>query len=245
MSMYEQELEKITEALRELEGRFERPATSNTPHLSSVDRASFKRLMFEAKGILDTTLGLHDFGAPLIMMTNLPGYGVFNPPQPEQLQEAIGLVEGGLNQLRRKGHQANKLQGLPYKPTYVDPIRIFQLRSVKSEKWDLKRLVRLLEELNSAHENELHMASAMLVRAIVDHVPPIFNAKNFAEVANNYQASRSFSEQMKQLETSLRKIADMHLHQHIRKAEVLPLAPRVDFRAALDVLLSEVVRLLQ
>lgn len=85
----------------------------------------------------------------------------------------------------------------------------------------------------------------MLVRAIVDHVPPIFNAKNFAEVANNYQAPRSFSEQMRQLENSLRKIADMHLHQHIRKDEVLPLAPQVDFRAALDVLLSEMVRVLQ
>lgn len=117
MSMYEQELEKIIEALRELEARFELPATSTTPHLSSVDRALFKRLMFEAKGILDAKLGLHDFGVPLIMMTNLSGYGAFNPPQPEQLQEAIGLVEGGLNQLRLKGHQANRSQRFPYKPT--------------------------------------------------------------------------------------------------------------------------------
>ena len=50
---------------------------------------------------------------------------------------------------------------------------------------------------------------------------------------------------MTQLDASLRKIADSHLHQHVRKTEVLPLAPQVDFRGALDVLLSEVVRLLQ
>jgi hypothetical protein len=72
-----------------------------------------------------------------------------------------------------------------------------------------------------------------------------FSAKNFSEVANNYPAPRSFSEQMRQLDTSLRKIADMHLHQPVRKAEVLPSAPQVDFRGAVDVLLSEVVRLLQ
>ena len=85
----------------------------------------------------------------------------------------------------------------------------------------------------------------MLVRAVADHVPPIFSAKSFSEVANNYPAPRSFSEQMRQLDTSLRKIADTHLHQPVRKAEVLPFAPQVDFRGALDVLLSEVVRLLQ
>ncbi|WP_157979452.1 hypothetical protein [Rhodoferax ferrireducens] len=89
------------------------------------------------------------------------------------------------------------------------------------------------------------MATAMLVRAIMDHVSPIFKLKNFSEVANNYPAPRSFSEQMKQLDTSLRKIADTHLHQPVRKAEVLPLAPQVDFRGALDVLLSDIVRLLQ
>ena len=243
--MHEQELEKIIGTLRELESRFEQPTTAAAPHLNSADRASFKRLILETKGILDTALGLNDFGVPLLLMTNLPGYGAFNPPSLEQLHEAIGLVEGGLNQVRRKISQVPKSHGALPKAAYVDPTRILQLRSTKSHHWDLKRLVRLLEELNSAHEHELHMATAMLVRAVVDHVPPVFNAKNFSEVANNYPAPRSFSDQMRQLDTSLRKIADMHLHQPVRKAEVLPVAPQVDFRGALDVLLAEVVRLLQ
>lgn len=243
--MHEQELEKVIESLRDMERRFEQPTIAAAPHLSSTDRAAFKRLMFEAKGILDAALGINDFGVPLLQMTNLPGFGAFNPPMLEQFHEAIGLVEGGLNQVRRKISQLRKLPSAGGKPAYVDPHRILQLRSVKSQKWDLKRLVRLLEELNVAHDHELHMSTAMLVRAIADHVPPIFNAKNFSEVANNYAAPRSFSEQMRHLDTSLRKIADMHLHQPVRKAEVLPLAPQVDFRGAVDVLLSEVVRLLQ
>lgn len=243
--MHEQELEKIIATLREMERRFEQPTNATAPQLSSADRAAFKRLMLEAKGILDSVLGLNDFGAPLLLMTTLPGYGAFNPPLLEQFHEAVGLVEGGLNQARRKGSQIRERPSAPPSPAYVDPIRILQLRSAQSQQWDLKRLVRLLEELNAAHEHELHMATAMLVRAVTDHVPPIFSAKNFSEVANNYPAPRSFSEQMRHLDTSLRKIADMHLHQTVRKAEVLPLAPQVDFRGALDVLLSEVVRLLQ
>lgn len=242
--MNEQELEKIIGTLREMEARYEQPTSAAAPHLGSADRAAFKRLMLEAKGILYAALGMNDFAAPLLMMTNLPSYGAFNPPTLEQLHEAIGLVEGGLNQARRKS-SLRKSPNAVAKPTYVDPARILQLRSTKSQQWDLKRLVRLLEELNIAHEHELHMATAMLVRAITDHVPPIFSTKSFSEVANNYPAPRSFSEQMRQLDTSLRKIADMHLHQPVRKAEVLPLAPQVDFRGALDVMLSEVVRLLQ
>ena len=170
---------------------------------------------------------------------------MFNPPTLEQLHEAIGLVEGGLNQLRRKNSRPQSLLGAVQRPAYVDPERIFQLQAVKSDLWDLKRLVRLLQEVNIAHANEAHMSTAMLVRAITDHVPPIFGASNFTAVANNYPAPRSFTDQMKQLDASLRKIADSHLHQPVRKLEVLPLAPQVDFRGALDVLLSEVVRLLQ
>lgn len=243
--MNEQELGSIVQALHDMENRYEKPTSAAAPHLNSSDRAKFKRLMLEAKSILDAGLGLNDFGTPLLMMTNLPGYGVFNPPALEQLHEAIGLVEGGLNQLRRKSSIPLIPNGAVQKPAYVDLHRILQLRSIESTQWDTKRLVRQLQELNIAHANEAHMSTAMLVRAIMDHVPPIFNVKNFSEVANNYPAPRSFSEQMKQLDTSLRKIADTHLHQPVRKAEVLPLAPQVDFRGALDVLLSEIVRLLQ
>jgi hypothetical protein len=47
------------------------------------------------------------------------------------------------------------------------------------------------------------------------------------------------------LDRSLRNIADAHLHVQIRTSEVLPTGPQVDFRADLDVLLSEVVRVLK
>jgi hypothetical protein len=244
--MNDEELQRIIDTLRGMEGRFEPPTTAAGPHLNSADRATVKRLLMEAKSILDDGLGIgNNFSLAISGVINAPGLGFFNPPSLEQLQEAIGATEGGLNQLRRKQNRPSTPLGAAGKPTYVDLGRMGQLQGIKSSQWDLKRLVRLLQELNISHANDMHMATAMLVRAVADHVPPIFNVRNFSEVANNYPAPRSFSDQMKHLDNSLRKIADTHLHLPVRKTEVLPTAPQVDFRGALDVLLSEVVRLLQ
>jgi hypothetical protein len=243
--MQDIQLETIVQELRDLEARYEVRPGSSSASLSGPDRAKFKRLILEAKGLIQSAISINDFGVPLLGMANLSGYGAFDPPLPDQLHEAIALVEGGLNLVRRNTAGVHAPTQATRKDFYVDPQRIFQLQSIKVDDWDLKRLVRLLYELNIAHSNELHMATAMLVRAIADHVAPILKCKNFSEVANQYAAPRSFSEQMKQLDTSLRKVADSFLHQQIRRSEVLPLGPQVDFRAALDVLLSEIVRVLQ
>ncbi len=243
--MNDDDLQKIIDTLRSMESLFEKLPSAATSELNSADRATYKRLLMEAKSILDNGLRpLNDFSSAIFKLLNASGFGFFNPPSKDQLREAIGAIEGGVNQLRRHASRPSTALGVAGKPTYVDLSRIIQLQSLKSE-WDLKRLVRLLQELNLAHKNDMHMATAMLVRAVTDHVAPIFNVKNFSEVANNYSSPRSFSEQMKYLDNSLRKIADTHLHQPVRKTDVLPTAPQVDFRAALDVMLSEIVRLLQ
>ncbi len=110
----------------------------------------------------------------------------------------------------------------------------------------MTRLVRLCEELNVAHAHDCHLAVAMLVRAIVDHVPRIFGAEKFDGVASNYGGGgTSFTKSMKHLNGSMRNIADSALHTHIRKSESVPNETQVDFRGDLDVLLAEVVRISQ
>jgi hypothetical protein len=85
----------------------------------------------------------------------------------------------------------------------------------------------------------------MVVRAIVDHVPPIFGYKSFGGVVNNYPSAKSFRGSMQRLDGSLRNVADAHLHVQIRSRESVPTPAQVDFRADLDVLLAEVVRLMK
>ena len=48
---------------------------------------------------------------------------------------------------------------------------------------------------------------------------------------------------MANLNSSLRNIADAHLHVQIRQSEILPTQTQVDFRADLDALLAEIVRI--
>ena len=128
---------------------------------------------------------------------------------------------------------------------YVDPDRINELKSISSEKYDLSKLVRLCEEINICFAGECYLSMVMLTRAILDHVPPIFNCATFAEVANNYSGTKSFKQAMLHLENSSRKIADYYLHSQIRKSESLPNVTQIDFSNDLDFLLAEIIRLIK
>ncbi len=126
---------------------------------------------------------------------------------------------------------------------YISTSRINELVELESANFDLTKLIQLLHEINVSSINQLHLSIAMQVRAVMDHVPPMFNCKNFQEISNNYSGSKSFKKSMQSLQNSLRNVADAFLHTQIRDAEVLPTANQVDFKADLDVLLSEIVRI--
>ena len=128
---------------------------------------------------------------------------------------------------------------------YVSEYRINELSKIQDCKFDLTKLLELLREINVAHRNQMYLSLAMLVRAVMDHIPPIFGFKTFSEFSNNYSCGKSFKKQMGHMQNSLRNIADSFLHMPIRTSEVLPLFNQVDFRADFDVLLSEVVRTLK
>ena len=233
----EDELITIDKALAELEFRIIDDGVLGS-HLSSRDEASFKRLRIEAKTILDLALGrANNFSLNLH----------FSPSASSSLaavQECRGLIQGAVNHIRRGAAIATQPSSLS-KAQFVDLSRLAALRAAKSPQWDLTRLIRLCEELNVAYSNDCFMSVAMLVRTILDHVPPLLGKQNFADVANNYTGPSSFKKSMQNLQLSLRDIADAHLHVPIRQKEVLPTGQQVDFHKDLDVLLGEIVRTLK
>jgi hypothetical protein len=131
------------------------------------------------------------------------------------------------------------------KGAYVHPDRLKELQTIEHHDFDLRKLLQLLEELDLSFRTGCYLAAAMLVRAVLDHVPPIFGVKTFAEIANNYAGTRSFRESMLNLDNSSRRIADQHLHGQIRSSETLPTARQVDFSPDMDVLLAEIIRVLK
>lgn len=86
----------------------------------------------------------------------------------------------------------------------------------------------------------------MLTRAILDHVPPAFGFKSFAEVAASYRGGgSSFKKSIERLENHSRKVADRLLHTPIRDKEVAPNMHEVSFAAELETMLAEFCRLLK
>ncbi len=133
------------------------------------------------------------------------------------------------------------------RPEFVDSDRIDELRAIANENFDLAKLIRFCEEINICYQEECYLAVAMLTRALVDHVPPIFDYSNFTEVANNHggKGGKTLKASFQHLDIGSRKIADFHLHSQIQKRETLPNKTQVDCRASLDLLLAEIVRLLK
>ena len=227
----EDHLLQISREMEALENRC--VSTHLGMRLEGEDAANHKRLAVEAKSILDTELGgLNNFSTKLLLS------GISQA----SVLETRKVIEGAVNHLRRRAGLAQS-QGSPQRPSFVSTVRLAELRALLKTKWDFARLIRLCEELNVSHANGCYMATAMLIRSIADHVPPVFGCKSFTEVANNYAPAQSFRASMKHLDSSLRNIADAHLHVHIRRSETLPTEAQVHFQADLDVLLAEVVRI--
>ena len=179
---------------------------------------------------------LNDLLSPLHAASVVPRWQLMLGQLDQAIAE-IQYLEEGLST------QRDPVKLLTSHGAYIDPQRIKELENLTSTKHDLKKLLRLLTELNLCHENQCYFAIATLIRTLLDHVPPILGMNSFKEVANNYSGTKSFRESMLHLENTARKIADQHLHTPIRTKEVLPNFTQVDFSNNLDVLLSEIVRL--
>lgn len=125
---------------------------------------------------------------------------------------------------------------------FVNSDRILELQNVKSN-YDLTKLIQFCKELNNAYRKKSYLSIPLLIRAIIDHIPPIFGKLNFSDVCGSH-GTKSFKDSMNNLDNSLRKIADSTIHTQIRRKETLPNETQINFKADLDVLLSEICRYL-
>jgi hypothetical protein len=145
-----------------------------------------------------------------------------------------------------KKHYPQAAAVTPTSADFVEQSRIDEIDGLPKNKYDTTKLGQLLVELNRAYNLHSYFSCLFLVRAIADHVPPIFGQTTFGEVANNYAGGgKSFRESMQHLHNSCRKMADGSLHSQIRAQESVPTKHQVEFRADVDALLGEVVRILR
>lgn len=131
-----------------------------------------------------------------------------------------------------------------YFNVFVDESIIQKLSEIESQDFDLTRLIELCKGLNLNYHNNNHLVVAMIIRSIMNHIPPIFNCKNFNGVANNYKGESSFKGNMQHLQTSFKHIGDSASHSQIKKTEILPTPQGVNFSQDIEVLLIEIITIL-
>jgi len=109
--------------------------------------------------------------------------------------------------------------------------------------FDCSRLIRYCEEINDNYERGNYASVGFLSRAIVDHIPPIFNQKSFAGIAAQVSGERhtSFKKSCEALDKSLKNIVDRSIHKQINSADIPPFKEEINFSQDLNTVLARVV----
>nr|WP_290228151.1 DUF2513 domain-containing protein [Trichocoleus desertorum] len=159
----------------------------------------------------------------------------------EAVKEKGGSVKDLINNLKYINQtDAHLRQESNLVSDFVDHKIIEELRSVVSLSFDLSKVIRFCEEINSSFSSGNYIATTLLMRALINHIPPVFGQKTFQQVIS--QVSKSRRELFKPLEEVSRDVADLHTHDLIRHKENLPTRNQVEpFKPNLEVLLHEIV----
>lgn len=205
--------------------------------LPTAETAAFKAMCHEAKAIIADELGpLNSFSSAI----NMSAVRLLDGPSYSDVEEVAAMIAAAVRTINRQHAKPPVLTTRSNHDPYVALRRLGEMKAVSGVKWDMSRLIELCRELNIVVENECHLATAYLQRAILDHVPPIFGFENFEQVASNH-GGKSIKSAMKRLQTALRDAADLNIHLHIRRKDSLPTFSQVNFRSEIDMLLSEVI----
>ncbi len=95
---------------------------------------------------------------------------------------------------------------------------------LKEGAFNYQKLITLIEELNFNVENKKTYSSCMILRAILDHVPPLLEKKDFKDVVNSYNwgSERSSPRKAVKLLLDFKNIPDDVLHGQItNKSDVI------------------------
>jgi hypothetical protein len=126
----------------------------------------------------------------------------------------------------------------------IDPALIKQLSSMSSPDLDITFLVEMCREINSCFVHGNLVATTLLMRAVLNYVPPVFGQDTFSQVAAHI--GRSLKDSFDHLENGLRKIADFHTHRRISATEhCLSRAQVEPYKPQFELLLQQVVVLIQ
>lgn len=226
---------------------------------SQANEFGYDNFKIESPAAFDTYMHFENFEKDLIKHFQL--LSSWNKKSDENRKRDIGLeqerhkndilwIDEGGNLMFNEENLVEKVKNhkILGAKNFVDPERIQQLKNLDQTKYDLSKLIKLCEELNINYSFQNFYSIALVTRALIDHISPIFEFNTFREFANGYKSEkneRSFKKSMMHLDISLRNIGDSSIHSQARRSESLPTETQIDFRNDLDVLIGEIIRVLK
>jgi|HubBroStandDraft_5_1064220.scaffolds.fasta_scaffold06411_6 hypothetical protein len=124
--------------------------------------------------------------------------------------------------------------------TLIAPKLLKSLREAESANYDFTKLRGYCKEINSSFYSGNFVACLLLMRTVLNHIPPVFGYQTFKEVVSN--SGKSLKENLEHLDNGLRKLADLYAHQTIKAREQYATKSQVEpFRPQFELLLQEVL----
>ncbi|MER6632254.1 hypothetical protein ABT301_29240 [Streptomyces sp. NPDC000987] len=110
----------------------------------------------------------------------------------------------------------------PGRGPYVDLALLDELeKATQTSRWKLHKLIDMCRELNDTYARGNPYASASLIRAILDHIPPVFGHQDFKQVAAQHSfATQRTDKAHAQRLAAFKDIAHDGLHRPISAVSV-------------------------
>jgi hypothetical protein len=127
---------------------------------------------------------------------------------------------------------------------YIAAAVVAQLEStLAASSWECTKLLALIEELNDAYRSGMTYAAHALLRAMLDHIPPLLGYASFPAVASSYSWSRTDKQYIKRL-AEFRTQADDVLHRQISSTADLLTTQDMPQRVTVNRLLQECAKVI-
>jgi hypothetical protein len=128
--------------------------------------------------------------------------------------------------------------GLGSPRTYIDPRVTSSVQALSDSRFDHTKLLKLMAELDDNVARGNAYAAHALLRAILDHIPPMLGCTSFTAVANNYPWTRTDKGYVHRLLDFRIQAGDVLHRQISRRSDLLSLEDMPP-RACLNRLLQE------
>lgn len=140
------------------------------------------------------------------------------------------------------GSQREKL--IADNENFINTARIEALEALNEKcQYDLSKLIGLCKEVNDNYVRHNYYSVALLLRTLLNHVPPAFNGKeSFDQVLAelNGPKHKTKKEILSRLHELQRKFTDLLTHERLREFEPPMTLQQVSFIPEIDYLLQEV-----